>query len=157
MPWTYDTYFFLKLKLWGQRNKDYFGFYSLVGRRKIFPIFIWPYIDLVPHIEVQNLFSLLFFSQKFVLFFSSRVSCFPSKVFFQRKKILIITEDDKEWLVLFLWEKKKTFWKITRNFHQKVNLSWAGDKISRASTEYNFIHQRRKKNLGILHSFIFFS
>lgn len=49
-----------KSKSGGQRSKDYIGFYLLVCRKKKAPVFIWPYIDLVSHIEVQNLSSLIF-------------------------------------------------------------------------------------------------
>lgn len=101
--------FFLKLeKVMRAKNKDYIVFYPLDCRKKKAPVFIWPYIDLVPHIEVQNLSSSSF-SPKKTFFWQS---CFLSKGFFQRKKVPWWLMDDRGWLVLSFWGKKQSICKI---------------------------------------------
>lgn len=73
-----------KRKSGGQRSKDYIGFYLLVCRKKKTPVFIWPYIDLVPHIEVQNLSSLPIPPQR--RFFSLAI-LFSQQRFLSKEKI----------------------------------------------------------------------
>jgi len=128
MAWTYSAYYIIfsqvRESYEGKEAKITLFFYPLVCRKKKAPVFIWPYIDLVPHIEVQNLPSLLFSPKK--TFSGSLV--FPAKVSFKGKKSLMITAYDRGWLVLFLWGKKQSICKIIGKFNQKVNLSWTEEK-----------------------------
>lgn len=128
MAWTYSAYYIIfsqvRESYEGKEAKITLFFYPLVCRKKKAPVFIWPYIDLVPHIEVQNLSSLLFSPKKT---FSGNL-VFPAKVSFKGKKSLMITAYDRGWLVLFLWGKKQSICKIIGKFNQKVNLSWTEEK-----------------------------
>jgi len=128
MAWTYSAYYIIfsqvRESYEGKEAKITLFFYPLVCRKKKAPVFIWPYIDLVPHIEVQNLPSLLFSPKKT---FSGNL-VFPAKVSFKGKKSLMITAYDRGWLVLFLWGKKQSICKIIGKFNQKVNLSWTEEK-----------------------------
>lgn len=64
MPWrnnAYFIYFFYQVK---EREEGKGAKITLVCRRKKASDFIWPYIDLVPHIQVQNPSPPSFFSPK---------------------------------------------------------------------------------------------
>lgn len=148
-------YFFLKLKKVRRAKKERLHwFVSITLQEEKGPVFVWPYTDLVPHLEVQNLSSLVFFFLPQRRLFSSNL-VFSTKVSFKGNKIsLMITKDDRGWLVPFLWGK---IIYLQNNWEVQWKHEFVLDRKENVQSYYRKLLYQRRRNLGNINRPIFFS
>ena len=119
-----------------------FFFFFLVCRKEKAPAFISPYIDLVPHIEVQNLSSLFFFSPK----------NFFLAILFSQQRFLSKEEKNPWWSqsmiedsLSFLSRGKIIYLQNNWEVQPKGKFFLDRWKISRASIGKNYIIPKENK------------